>query len=75
MVRLNAKASSHSTHDITGVTVLKRWMYYVKDGNVKAVIRYLCKHLKKERCTGGKTKIICSMGKFRPILDSSEKVF
>ena len=65
MVRFNTKASSHSTHDITGVTVLKRWMYYAKDRNVKAVIRY----------TGGKTKIIWSMGKFRHILDSSEKVF
>ena len=35
----------------------------------------LIKHLKKERCTGGKTKIICSEGKFRHILNSSDKVF
>ena len=32
-------------------------------------------HLKEERCTRGKTKIICSGGKFKPILNSSEKVF
>ena len=32
-------------------------------------------HLKEERCTGGKTKIICSGGKFMDILNSSEKVF
>ena len=32
-------------------------------------------HLKDERCTRGKTKIICSGGKFKPILNSSEKVF
>ena len=35
----------------------------------------LIRHLKEERCTGGKTKIICSEGKFRYILNSSEKVF
>ena len=29
----------------------------------------------EERCTGGKTKIICSGGKFKHILNSSEKVF
>ena len=32
-------------------------------------------HVKEERCTGGKTKIICSGGKFKHILNSSEKVF
>ena len=32
-------------------------------------------HLEEERCTGGKTKIICSGGKFKHILNSSEKVF
>ena len=32
-------------------------------------------HLKEERCTRGKTKIICSGGKFMHILNSSEKVF
>ena len=32
------------------------------------------RHLKEERCTGGKTKIICPDGKFRHILNSSEKV-
>ena len=32
-------------------------------------------HLKEERCTGGKTKIICPGGKFKHILNSSEKVF
>ena len=31
-------------------------------------------HLKEERCTEGKTKIICSGGKFKHILNSSEKV-
>ena len=35
----------------------------------------MIKHLKEERCTGGKTKIICSGGKFRHILNSSDKVF
>ena len=35
----------------------------------------LIRHLKEERCTGGKTKIICSGGKFKHILNSSEKVF
>ena len=29
-------------------------------------------HLKEERCTGGKTKIICSGGKFKHILNSPE---
>ena len=32
-------------------------------------------HLKEERCTGGKTSIICLGGKFKHILNSSEKVF
>ena len=32
-------------------------------------------HLKEERCTGGKTSIICPGGKFKHILNSSEKVF
>ena len=32
-------------------------------------------HLMEERCTGGKTKIICSGGKFKHILNLSEKVF
>ena len=35
----------------------------------------LIRHLKYEGCTGGKTKIICPGGKFRHILNSSEKVF
>ena len=35
----------------------------------------LTRHLKEERCTGKKTKIICSGGKFRHILNSSEKAF
>ena len=35
----------------------------------------MIKHLKEGRCTGGKTKIICSGGKFRYILNLSEKVF
>ena len=35
----------------------------------------LTRHLKEERCTGGKTKIIFSGGKFKHILNSSEKVF
>ena len=34
----------------------------------------LIRDLKKERCTGGKTKIICSDGKSRHILNSSENV-
>ena len=35
----------------------------------------LTRYLKQERCTGGKTKIICSDGKFRHALNLSEKVF
>ena len=35
----------------------------------------LIRHLKEERCTGGKTKIICSAGKSKHILNSSEKMF
>ena len=35
----------------------------------------LIRHLKDERCTGEKTKIICSVGKFEHIFNSSEKVF
>ena len=33
---------------------------------------HLTKHLKDERWTGGKTKIICAGGKFKHILNSSE---
>ena len=53
-------------------------MCFISDGNVKTVSRYLREttvHLKEERCTGGKTKIICSGGKFKHILNSSDKVF
>ena len=52
----------------------KRWEFkgckqiFTRDKNL---IRYL----KEERCTGGKIKIICSGGKFKHILNSSEKVF
>ena len=35
----------------------------------------LIRHLKQERCAGGKTKVICSGGKFKHILKSFEKVF
>ena len=35
----------------------------------------LIRHLKDERCTGRKTKIICSGGKFKHILNLPEKVF
>ena len=35
----------------------------------------LIRHLKDERCTGGKIKIICSDGKFKHILNTSQKVF
>ena len=35
----------------------------------------LIKHLKEEKCTRGKTEIICSGGKLRHILNSSEKTF
>ena len=34
----------------------------------------LAVHFKEERCTEGKTKIICTGGKFKHILNSSEKV-
>lgn len=43
-------------------------MYFGNNGNVKARGRYLHKNLinfiKEERCSGGKTKMICSVGKF-----------
>ena len=35
----------------------------------------LIRHIEDERCAVGKTKIICSGGKFKHILNSSEKVF
>ena len=35
----------------------------------------LTRHLKEDRCTGRKTKIICLGKKFKRILNSSEKVF
>ena len=35
----------------------------------------LIRYLKEERCTGEKIKMICSGGKFKHILNSSEKVF
>ena len=35
----------------------------------------LIKHLKEAKCTGDKTKIICSGAKFRHLLNLSEKVF
>ena len=35
----------------------------------------LTRHLKEDRCTGGKTKIICAGRKFKRTLNSSEKVF
>ena len=34
----------------------------------------LIRHLKEERCSGGKTKLICSGSKFEHILNLSEKV-
>ena len=33
------------------------------------------RHFKDERCTEAKTKIICPSGKFKHILNSSQKVF
>ena len=35
----------------------------------------MIRHLKAEKCTGGKTKIICPGSKFKHILNSSEEVF
>ena len=35
----------------------------------------LTRHLKEKRCTGRKTRIICSGGKSKHILNSSEKLF
>ena len=35
----------------------------------------MTRHLKEERYNGGKTKIICSGGKFKHNLNSSEEVF
>ena len=34
----------------------------------------LIRHFKEERCTGGKTKIICLGGNFRHVLNSFEKL-
>ena len=60
---------------IKGIDVLsKRWeckscrQIFTRNEN-------LIRHLKDERCTGRKTKIICSGGKFKHISNSSEKVF
>ena len=55
----------------------KRWMYIASDGCRQIFTRNenLIRHLKDERCTGGKTKIICSGGKFKHILNLPEKVF
>ena len=44
------------------------WQIFTRDKN-------LIKHLKEERCTRRKTKMISLGGKFRHILNSSEKVF
>ena len=62
--------------------------FYIKDLNVlckkweckacKQIFTYsenLTRHLKEDRCTGGKTKMVCKGKKFRRILNSSEKVF
>ena len=44
------------------------WQIFTRNEN-------LIRHLKDERCTGGKTKIICSGIKFKHVSNSSEKVF
>ena len=55
-------------------------MYFVSDGSVKGVSRYLretdlTRHLKEESCTGGRTKIICLGSKLRHILNSKQEDF
>ena len=52
----------------------KRWEY----NNCKQIFtrdKNLIKHVEERGCRGGKTKIMCSGGKFRHILNSSENVF
>ena len=44
------------------------WQIFTQNEN-------LIKHFEEDRCTRGKTKIICPGGKFRHILNSSEKMF
>ena len=55
-------------------------MYFVIDGNEKGVSRYLretriWQGIFKRRGEQEEKKIICSRGKFKHILNSSEKVF
>ena len=44
-------------------------------GQVFTDSRNLTKHLKENRCNGGKTKIICNGDKIKPKMSMSEKVF
>ena len=66
-------------NDLPTINILGGHCFYVKNMDVLCNRREcngcLARHLKDERCTGGKTRIICSGGKFKHILNSSEKVF
>ena len=59
------KRLAHSKHEIAGRSLFLEQ----KDGFTMMVPH---SQLKEMRCTGGKTKVICSGGKFRHL---SEKVF
>ena len=77
------KRLAHNKHEI-----IRRSLFYIKKIDVLCK-QWECKgckqiftrcehsirHLKEDRCTGGKTKIICSSGKFKHTLNLSEKVF
>ena len=83
-----SKAQHKNNLPTINMGLLRGHCFYIKKMNVLCR-RWECKscrqiftrnqdltvHLKEERCTGGKTKIICSGGKFKHILNSSEKVF
>ena len=66
-------------NNLPTINILGGHCFYVKKMDVLCN-RWECKgclarHLKDERCTERKTRIICSGGKFKHILNSSEKVF
>ena len=82
------KAQHKNNLPIVNMRLLRGHCFYIKKMHVLCK-RWECKgcrqiftrnedlavHLKEERCTGGKTKIICSGGKSKHILNSSEKAF
>ena len=60
---------------IKKMDVLCKWWECKSCRQIFTQNKDLTVHLKEERCTGGKTKIICSGSKFKHILNSLEKVF